>query len=282
VKSSGRNRGACARAPATLLLAALLLSGLLLGAAACDDDGDDVTGVAPGAPANLTPFTGDGEVILVWEAPASGEVESDNVYALIAETGRFELIGVTTSTAFLDDDVVNGETYRYRVTAVDFDGDESDPSNEAFDTPRPDELNVLLSSVATDPATAAFDLTEGGVVAADAATATFRFEEIGGVPRLIPLNGAEVQDVGFVDALSCRGAPGCTELNFAPEAGYFPEPVPALVGDAYVFRIPEPGGRFFGAIRVSHTAPGVLVFDWAFQTDRDNRELLRRPAPAGR
>lgn len=252
-------------------LVTCLLLGLAVGNLACDDDGDDGFsggGGGPGAPRNLISFTGDGEVILVWEAPG-GEVESYNVYALITETDDFEVIGITTSTAFLDNDVVNGETFHYRVTAVDFDGDESDFSDEVFDTPRPDEFNVLISSAQVDSTQAAFDLTDNRVVGISSPSATFRFDESDGAVRIVPMNGAEVQDVGFVDQLG--------EVNFAPESGYVPEAMPARVGDAYVFRISQGGSRFFGVIRISHIAPGVLVFDWAFQTDEGNRELLRRP-----
>ncbi len=237
--------------------------------AACGGDDDGPTGNRPGPPRDLVSFTGDGEVILAW-TPPGGDVESYNVHAFIEETDDFEVIGITTSTAFLDNDVVNGETYRYRVTAVDFDGDESDFSNEAFDTPRPDELNVLIPSAQSDPSEAAFDLTTGRVQPVSSSEATFRFEELGGQLLLVPMNGAEVLDVGFVDLLG--------DVNFAPESGYFPETREALVGHAYIFRIPRGSERFFGVVRVSHVAPGVLIFDWAFQTDEGNRELLRRPA----
>jgi hypothetical protein len=216
----------------------------------------------------LLSFTGNGQVVLVWEAPE--DVESYNVYALIEETDDFEVIAITTSTAFLDTDVINGETYRYRVTAVDFDGDESDFSNEVFDTPRPDGLNFLLASVQSDPATAAFDFAVERVVSATSPTAAFHFEEVGGVPRILPLNGAEV--VRLEEPVDQLG-----DVNFAPESGYLPDPVQAFVGSAYVFRISRGSARFFAVIRVSHIAPGVLVFDWAFQTDEGNRELLRRP-----
>jgi hypothetical protein len=258
-------------APLALVLAALAAVG-------CDDEDDEFFGDPPDAPRNLTSFTGDGEVILVWE-PSTDAVESYAVYAFIESTDDFEIIGITTSTAFVDEDVVNGDTYRYRVTAVDFDGDESDFSNEAFDTPRPAALNVLLESAQVDAGESALDLTTGTVVSAGSPDATFRFDDFGGVPMLVPLNGAEVQNVGFVDRLACRGEPGCTELNFAPESGYFPEAQQAFVGDAYVFRIPDGGDRFFGAVRVSHLAEGIAVLDWTFQPDEGNRELLVRPAP---
>ncbi len=238
---------------------------------ACDNnDGGTNGGRRPNPPQNLASFTGDGEVILVWDPP-TGDVEANsfNVYAFIPETGDFQVIGVTTSTAFLDNDVVNGQTYRYRVTALDNHNDESDFSDETFDTPRPDDFNVLLTSVQADPAQSAFDLTTARVVDASSTSATFRFEEIAGAFRIVPTNGAEVQDVGFVDALG--------DVNFAPESGYFPEAQQAFVGDAYIFRIPRGSERFFGVIRVSHLAPGILVFDWAFQTDEGNRELLRKP-----
>ena len=262
------------------LRAAPLVLGLaaLVAALGCDDEDDEFFGDPPDAPRNLTSFTGDGEVILVWE-PSADAVESYAVYAFIQSTDDFEIIGITTSAAFVDEDVVNGETFRYRVTAVDFDGDESDFSNEAFDTPRPAALNVLLESAQVDAAESALDLTTGTVVSAGSPNATFRFDDFGGVPTLVPLNGAEVQNVGFVDRLACRGEPGCTELNFAPESGYFPEGQQAFVGDAYVFRIPDGGDRFFGAVRVSHLAEGIAVLDWTFQPDEGNRELLVRPAP---
>jgi hypothetical protein len=260
-----------ARRLAGLALRVSTLSFGLALLAACGDEDDDHfgNGDAPNPPQNLASFTGDGEVILVWDPPAGDdEANSYNVYAFIPERDDFEVIGVTTSTAFLDNDVLNGVTYRYRVTAVDQDGDESDFSDETFDTPRPDDFNVLLSSVQADAAHAAFDLTTGLVVAASSPNATFRFEELIGQFQIVPMNGADTQDLGFVDQLG--------DVNFAPESGYDPEALQAFVGDAYVFRIPRGSERFFGVIRISHIAPGVLVFDWAFQTDEGNRELLRK------
>jgi hypothetical protein len=244
---------------------------LLLPGCGDEDDDDFGNGDRPNPPQNLASFTGDAEVILAWDPPAGddNDVNSFNVYAFIPERDDFEVIGITTSTAFLDNDVENGVTYRYRVTAVDGDGDESDFSDETFDTPRPDAFNVLLSSVQADPARAGFDLTNATVVDASSPGSTFRFEEIAGEFQIVPANGAEVQDIGFVDQLG--------DVNFAPESGYFPEARQAFVGDAYVFRIPRGSERFFGVIRVSHIAPGVLVFDWAFQIDEGNRELLRKP-----
>ena len=170
---------------------------------------------------------------------------------------------------------MNGDTYRYRVTAVDFDGDESDFSNETFDTPRPDEYNVLLESFQEDPDSSGFDLLEGVIVPAASNVATFRLDEAGGAPRIVPVNGAEV-----FEQLACRGATDCTQVGFAPETGYVPEAVPALVGNAYVFRIPNGAQRFFAVIRVSHIAEGLMVFDWALQVDEGNRELLRRARPS--
>jgi hypothetical protein len=260
-------------------LAAALVLTLAAVTAACDDDDDhhpNGGGNRPDPPEGLASVTGNGEVILFWDPPSGGEeANSFNVYALIEQTGDFQVIGITTSTVFLDNDVQNGVTYHYRVTAVDNDGDESDFSDETFDTPRPDAFNVLLESVQVDPAEAAFDLTTASVVDASSPNATFRFEELAGAFRIVPTNGAEVLDVGFVDALGI----GCIDicLNFAPESGYFPEALQAFVGDAYVFRIPRGSDRFFAAIRVAHLAPGVLVFDWAFQPDEGNRELLRKP-----
>jgi hypothetical protein len=38
----------------------------------------------------------------------------------------------------------------------------------------------------------------------------------------------------------------------------------------------------YGAVRVTHVGQTFLIFDWAYQTDPGNPELLVAPAPASR
>ncbi|MCB2220418.1 MAG: M20/M25/M40 family metallo-hydrolase [Bacteroidetes bacterium] len=83
-------------------------------------------------PANLVAFAGNESVELVWE-PLE-DIDHYNVYKNNEPTA----IAATTEPTYLDEDVVNFETYTYYVTGVYPDGgEETDPSNMATITPLP-------------------------------------------------------------------------------------------------------------------------------------------------
>ena len=132
-------------------LTGLLAMGLVAFAAGCggaganggeDDGGDDDGGgdgtTAPAAPSGLTGESEYSAVSLSWEAVEAEDLGGYNVY-------RGTESGVSTSgdpldegrseTTYTDDGAENGTTYYYVVTAVDGEGNESDPSNEVEKTP---------------------------------------------------------------------------------------------------------------------------------------------------
>ena len=85
-------------------------------------------------PTHLTADSGDDQVTLNWDA-VTGAI-SYNVKRSLTTGGPYETIASNVfGTSYVDNDVVNGTTYYYVVTAVNSDG-ESANSNEASATPQ--------------------------------------------------------------------------------------------------------------------------------------------------
>ncbi|GAK03084.1 bacillopeptidase F [Geomicrobium sp. JCM 19037] len=91
--------------------------------------GEDTT--APNAPENLDVQSSTAGLQLSWDAPADEDLDLNN-YSVYRSVGDgFDEIGNATSTTFQDMDVEGGTEYTYAVTANDYDGNESETSNEA-------------------------------------------------------------------------------------------------------------------------------------------------------
>ena len=67
-----------------------------------------------------------------------------------------------------------------------------------------------------------------------------------------------------------------TSIDFAPDSGYKTTGIQALPLWGYVFQIND-GGQFYkyGALRVSAVGKNYVIFDWSYQTDPGNPELVR-------
>ena len=52
--------------------------------------------------------------------------------------------------------------------------------------------------------------------------------------------------------------------------------IQAVPGYGYVFQIIEGSTLRYGALRITHVGRDYLIFDWSFQTDIGNPELLMR------
>ena len=91
----------------------------------------------PSAPVGLTASAGNGFVSLDWSDNGEGDLAGYNVFRS-ATTGfgyQQQNVSLVTSSAYVDNAVVNGTPYYYVVTAVDLAGYESPSSNEATATP---------------------------------------------------------------------------------------------------------------------------------------------------
>ncbi len=94
----------------------------------------------PAAPAGLTGTAGNSTVTLTWSAPADTDVAGYNIYrstALPVPTTQAarQNTGLVAVTNFNNDQLTNGTTYHYAVTAVDQSGNESAASTPASLTP---------------------------------------------------------------------------------------------------------------------------------------------------
>ena len=123
---------------------------------------------APAAPTGLTAANGDGEVTLTWIASTATDVSGYRVYRSL-EAGAFlgDLVvsgdQLVAGTTWNDAAADNGTTYFYQVTAVDTSGNESSPSNEAYDTPREtNDVDVKVDFTATDAVPAPGYLADWG------------------------------------------------------------------------------------------------------------------------
>ena len=116
---------------------------------------------APPKPTNLQASGGDGVVVLTWASPSGEEYSSAKeptsttpnslieykLYRSEELVGSYEQIASNIKNQFyIDNDVQNGTTYCYVVTAI-LDGEETDYSNEACATPKPD---ILYGDVSND------------------------------------------------------------------------------------------------------------------------------------
>ena len=85
----------------------------------------------PAAPQNLAATAGNALASLTWTASTEPDLAGYNVYRDGARVNG----PLVTTAAYVDTGLTNGQTYAYTVTAVDFGGLESDPSDEASATP---------------------------------------------------------------------------------------------------------------------------------------------------
>jgi hypothetical protein len=272
---------------------------LLVAATACSDDDDGVgPGDPPDTPADLTSVSLDGGVALTWPDnsfiadpsnfrdyhvySASYDLDSDQC------GGDWQLEGTTVAPEFLVGALTNGVPLCFHVTAVSVNGVESGRSPLRPDTPRPDARNVALFTFQQDPTQSGFrfwkdlDLDTGvddnelGLVddgGADDLDFVVDRDGLSGQTFLVPVRpGTGVEfydDVAPIEDL--------TDIDFAEDRTYRTTGIEALVGFGYVFEMDGGDGFLrYGGLRVTHVGETLVIFDWAFQTDPGNPELLVR------
>jgi hypothetical protein len=244
-------------------------------------------------PASLSSISLNGAIHLDW---------ADNAYA--SDTARFSwyriystsydldltacgatwvLEGTTVAPEFLVSAISNGAPRCFGVTAVSREGYESLWSPVRQDTPRPDARNTIVFALQQNATQAGFRFwndansdgrgqsAELGLVGSGNATdidfrvtraadSTLWFEPI--------YSGTSMQVYDQVSDL--------TSIDFAPEFGYSRNLFQAVPTYGYVFKIVEGAQLRYGAVRVTHVGREYVIFDWSFQTDLGNPELLRR------
>ena len=150
--------------------------------------------IQPAAPGGLSVVPGDAQVQLVWKANIEEDIAGYNVYRSTNETGEYSQISeeLLTSPEFIDGGLTNGQTYWYKVSALDMVGNESEKSIIISVTPQPPLKPGLSISMSVDKIDAlpgdvlTYTITYGNTGAVDATDVNISAE--------IPLNTSYVPD----------------------------------------------------------------------------------------
>jgi hypothetical protein len=204
----------------------------------------------------------------------------------------WQVEGTTVAPEFLVGALTNGVSHCFAVSSVSVDGAESNRSSARADTPRPDSRNQLLyaAQVKRDSSGFRFWQDDGdkivqtgelGRTLPDSSTSIDFFVDRDATGALFltpvrPGTGVEfyangpIADLTSIDLAPCL--PGATPTQCA---AYTATPIEAAPGRGYVFEMDGGDGFLrYGALRVTHVGQTFLIFDWAFQTDPGNPELL--------
>jgi hypothetical protein len=235
------------------------------------------------APRGLVSVTLNGGVELEWD-PNAFEADPDlfdysRVYssawnATAGCAADYALEGTTVSDGFVARNLPNGETRCFAVSAISLDGHESILSNVREDTPRYDARNIVVDASDTRPATSGFVFasadTFGLVVSRTNAAADLevRRGSNGALWFRSSRSGVRITTYGASPVSEL------TSIDRAPSSGYA-DSVRARAGYGYAVRLTDGTDVHYGAIRVLNVASDYVLFDFAYQSQAGNAELLR-------
>ena len=268
----------------------------LLALVACgDDSGGTGTGTPPEAPNSLSSVSLDGAVALTWsDNPFQADrnlFQNYRVYTTSYDLDHdqcgtdWQLEGTTVAPEFLVGALENGVSRCFSVTAFSVEGVESNRSPVRPDTPRPDARNVVLFAVQARPDVSGFrfwqdlntdgesQIAELGLIrnGHDSSIDFFVDRDSKGDLFLTPLRPG----TGVEYADDTRPVEDLTSIDFAPDQSYETSGIQAVPGFGYIFEMDgQDGFKRYGALRVTHVGQDFLIFDWAFQTDPGNPELM--------
>jgi len=271
---------------------------LLVALVACGNDNNGTgTGTPPESPNTLSSVSLDGAVAPTWADNAfqadPGLFQNYRVYttsfnidANPPQCGtNWTLEGTTVAPEFLVGALENGVPRCFSVTAFSVDGVESDRSPTRPDTPRPDARNVVLFAAQERADVSGFrfwddlnnddeaQIPELGLVrnGHDASVDFFVDRDLSGDLFLTPVRAG----TGVEYADDTRPVEDLTSIDFAPDQVYETTGIQAVPGFGYIFEMDgQDGFKRYGALRVTHVGQDFLIFDWAFQTDPGNPELM--------
>jgi hypothetical protein len=246
------------------------------------------------APLWLSSVSLDGAIHLEWsDNPFAADPQGFSHYRVysapydldnnLCEDG-WSLEGTTVASSFLAASLPNGRPLCFGVSAATIEGFESLWSPLRNDTPRPDGRNVILFAESVDPNRSGFrffldtnndglagPLELGLVAAGSNPLVDFSVQrDADGRLFLTPeRTGATVR------LYSSEPIEDLTSIDLAPASGYSRTPLEAVPQFGYVFQMSEgdPWARY-GAVRVTATGTDYVIFDWAYQTDPGNPELI--------
>lgn len=261
----------------------LPLIGLAALAISCADNDvilNDGYDYEPAAPTGLNSITGDNEVYLYWYAVDEPDIAYYRIYrsrsSAYSGFTRIATVGYD-DTDYLDRNVTNGQTYYYRIAAVDDAGQESQLSNYAMDTPRPEGHNVVIYDYHNGSYydRSGFDLYAGDYVPYDDVDCDFYLDydsAVGGYFITMRHSDYYIQDFGY--------AADFDDVGYSPEYGWSGfRYVEAIEGHIYIMKLYHFNEWHYAKIRINdlRSGPRSMQISWAYQTDPGNRELKINP-----
>jgi hypothetical protein len=240
-------------------------------AAGCNDSSTNV--VAPDPPPYVVDgvysVTGDGLVTIYWRPNQESDIASYRVYRNSAPTGTFTLIGSSTTTQYMDHDVVNGTTYFYAVAAVDRAGQESPELSyeNVFDTPRPEGFDAYITNDVANSTASGWDFSAALARPSADSRIDMYYAHVDQTPDFLifATSGTDIQDAGYVPLV---------DVDFAPPAGWSTDGiVEAIVGHSYLVFTRD---NHYAKFEVTAVGNSGVQFNWAYQIDPGNPELARK------
>jgi hypothetical protein len=242
----------------------LLAAGFLLTGCFHDPFGPDFT--PPSPPRGVTTSTGDGFIEVFWDENREPDVAGYHVYAASSYEGPYDLIGTVSSPYFVDYGVRNGYLYYYAIDAYDFAGNVSELSRDvAYDIPRPEGYNVVLSDYRVYPASSGYDFSTYSIVPYTDQYVDIYFENYNGTLYMNVRTDSDIQDMGLTSSI--------VDVREAPASGWSTtHDVLLAAGHTYVVWTWD---DHYAKFRVTSLSSGRVVFDWAYQLVESN-PLLKR------
>ncbi len=194
----------------------------------------------------------------------------------------WSLEGTTVAPTFLVAALDNGVPRCFAVSAISIEGFESLWSPLRYDTPRPEARNILVFAEDADPTVSGFRFfldangdgqvgpLELGIVGQGGAMDFVVTRDAGGALLITPMRAPTT-----VRQYAAGPIADLTTMDIAPVSGYARTPLAAQPMFGYVFQMTEGLFYKYGAIRVTAVGPDYVIFDWSYQTDPGNPELLR-------
>lgn len=195
------------------------------------------------------------------------------------------LDGTTVAPEFLVGSLANGAPRCFAVSALSREGWESLWSPLRQDTPRPDARNVLVFAYDENQLLSGFRFwddvnndntaqpAELGLIQdgnrTDIDFWVYRDPTDSSLWFVPEFSGTRVRLYGTTPIADL------TSIDVAPVSGYSRNMIEAQPGYGYVFEIVEGSVLRYGALRVTHVGRDYVIFDWSFQSDIGNPQLLR-------
>jgi hypothetical protein len=220
--------------------------------------------IPPSPPKNVEVYNGDNRVDITWAHNRESDIAGYNVYYAYSYDGKYTLIGSTSDNYFIDYDASNGVTYYYGIAAYDYSGNESALSPDViYSTPRPEGFNQSIFDYLRFPYNGGYSFTTYSAVPYDDLEADFFFEYYDGVHYLNVWDDTDIRDMGSTRDIY--------DILYAPTSGWAPDKYEIVVpGHTYVIWTWD---NHFAKIRVSSVTRERVVFDWAFQLVKGERQL---------